>query len=245
MKGRESLRYRLRRERNTIARRWYLALGSVVLMLPALFAAGTATGVYYSKTDVLFVAPRLTVSGNVLQEDPTQTLAFASIVAHRFNVSEGNSVPRSTSAPLYGSGIRSGHLVYIPSSGGQWQLSYSRPVITVEIVGGSADEVAAERQQILDRISSLVRDSQQELGINPAANIITEPAPSLEFVAYVDVRNTAAILALAVLTIGLAAGIPLSVDRILASRNRPGTRSVVTGPERPLSVLRQDSGTHS
>lgn len=196
-------------------------MGTVLLMIPFLYAAGTAPGVYYSKTDVLFLAPRLPASGNALQEDPAQTLAFASLVTHRFNVDAGNTVPRSTSAPLYGTGIRSGHLVYIPSSGGQWQMSYNRPVITVEIVAESVDEVVIERQRILDSIASLAKDAQQELGIKPAANITTEPAPSVEFVAHVGVRNTTAVLVLVLLTIGLAAGIPLSVDRALARRGSP------------------------
>jgi hypothetical protein len=220
-------------------------------MLPFLSAASTATGVYYSKTDVLFLSPRAPGSGNALQEDPAQTLAFASVVTHRFNADAdadaGRTVPHSTSSPLYGSGIRSGHLVYIPSSGGQWQLSYSRPVITVEIVGEAIDEVITERQRILDRISSLAKDSQQELGVNPAANIITEPAPSVEFVSYVGVRNTTAVLALTLLTIGLATGIPLSVDRALAGRGR-----AVAGPRpQPMvdgtapSIIREESGAQS
>lgn len=217
-------------------------------MLPFLFAASTATGVYYSKTDVLFLSPRAPGSGNALQEDPAQTLAFASVVTHRFNADAGKAVPLSTSSPLYGSGIRSGHLVYIPSSGGQWQMSYSRPVITVEIVGEAMDEVVTERQRILDRISSLAKESQQELGIKPAANITTEPAPSVEFVAYVGVRNTTAVLGLTFLTIGLAAGIPLSVDRALAGRGRAATgllaQSVVNGPDVPPSILRAESGAH-
>lgn len=237
MRIRKLLPHRLKRERNAIARRWYLALGTVLLMLPFLFAAGTAQGVYYSKTDVLFVAPRLPASGNALQEDPAQTLAFASVVTHRFNVDAGNTVPRSTSSPLYGTGIRSGHLVYIPSSGGQWQMSYNRPVITVEIVGESVDEVVIERQRILDSIASLAREAQQELGIKPAANITTEPAPSVEFVAYVGVRNTTAVLVLVLLTVGLAAGIPLSVDRALARRGSPAagpqTRGTADGREMP------------
>lgn len=249
MRIRELLRRRLRRGRNAIARRWYLALGTVLVMLPFLFAASTATGVYYSKTDVLFLSPRAPGSGNALQEDPAQTLAFASVVTHRFNADAGKAVPLSTSSPLYGSGIRSGHLVYIPSSGGQWQMSYSRPVITVEIVGEAMDEVVTERQRILDRISSLAKESQQELGIKPAANITTEPAPSVEFVAYVGVRNTTAVLALTFLTIGLAAGIPLSVDRALAGRGRAATgllaQSVVNGPDVPPSILRAESGAHS
>lgn len=251
MRIRELLRRRLKRGGNAIARRWYLALAVVVVMLPVLAAASTATGVYYSKTDVLFLSPRAPGSGNALQEDPSQTLAFASVVTHRFNsgAGAGETVPRSTSSPLYGSGIRHGYLVYIPSSGGQWQMSYSRPVITVEIVGEAMDEVIAERRRILDRISSLAKDSQQELGIKPAANIITEPAPSVEFVSYVGVRNTTAVLALALLTIGLAAGIPLSVDRALAGRGRaaagPLPQPVVAGPDMPASMIREESGAPS
>lgn len=225
MRTRDQLRYRINRGQKTIARRWYLSLGAVLLMLPVMFAASKAAGVYYSKADVLFVGPASSVDGNALQADPAQTLSFAAVVVHRFNSDDGATAPRSTSAPLYGSGIRRGHIVYIPSSGGQWQLSYSRPVITVEVVGESAEEVALARDRIVNRIFVLAETAQQERDVKAAVHITTELAPGTAFVSYIGVRNTNAELALSFLTIGLAVWMPLMADRMIEGIHvGPGSR---------------------
>jgi hypothetical protein len=222
---RDQLLRPLRRGRKIIALRWYLSPIVVLLMLPVVFAAGEAAGVYYTKADVLFVAPALSVSGNALQADPAETLSFASVTVHRFNADGGDTAPPSTSAPLYGSGIRTGHRVSRPRSGGQWQLSYDRPVITIEVVGESDEEVATERDHILNRISTLAKISQQEMGVKPAVYITTELARSTAFVTYVGVRNSRAEIALLFLTLGLAVGIPLTADRILNGvRTAAGSR---------------------
>lgn len=221
MRIRDQFLYRILRVRKTIERRWYIALGTVLVMLPVAFAAHEATGVYYSKADVLVLAPALEVNGNALQADPMPMLSFASVVVHRFTDEDGETAPHGTSAPLYGSGIRKGHLVYIPSSGGQWQLSYNRAVITVEVVAESTEEVAAKRDEIVKRISVLAKASQQEMAVNAANLITTDLAPGTAFVSYVGVRNSRAEAALIVLTFGLALGIPLLADRLMA-RTRTG-----------------------
>ena len=207
-------------------RRWYFSLAIVVLMLPVLVVAHEETGVYYSKTDVRFMAP-LPIESNVFQADPLQIVPFASIVSHRFNAEDRNVHPRSTSAPLYASGVRKGHQVYLPNSGGQWQVSYSRPVITVEVVGESAEDVAAERDQIVNRISALAQATQQERDIGSQLRVTTELDLTTAFITYVGVRNGRAELALIFLTVGLAVGVPLAVDRIIARRRE--VSSVRTG----------------
>lgn len=231
MRVRDQLRHRVVRGRATILRRWYVALGIALLMLPVLVAAEEATGVYYSKTDVRFLPP-LPIQGNVFQSDPLQVVPFASIVVHRFNADDRDESPRSTSAPLHGSGVRKGHLVYLPNSGSQWQVSYSRAAITIEVVGESADDVAAERDRIVSRISALSEETQQERGIGPPLRITTELDLTTAFVTYVGVRNSRAELALLFLTAGLVVGIPLAADRFIVrlqkvvrsrTRRREGT----------------------
>ena len=184
MRLRDHLRHRVARGRTKIMRRWYLALGMALLMLPVLVAAHEGTGVYYSKTDVRFLPP-LPIQGNVFQADPLQVVPFASIVLHQFNAHDRDETPRSASAPLHGSGVRKGHLVYLPNSGSQWQVSYSRAAITVEVVGESAEDVAAERDRIVDRISALAEATQQERGIGPPLRITTELDQTTALVTYV------------------------------------------------------------
>ncbi|WP_160668039.1 hypothetical protein [Pseudarthrobacter sp. ATCC 49987] len=198
-------------------------------MLPVLIAAHAGTGVYYSKTDVRFLPP-LPIEGNVFQADPLQVVPFASIVVHRFNADDRDESPRSTSAPLYGSGVRTGHLVYLPNSGSQWQVSYSRAVITVEVVGESADDVAVERDRIVKHISELAEATQQERDIGPPLRITTELDRTTAFITYVGVRNTRAELALTFLTVGLAVGIPLAADPVIVRLQKvTGSRTRTSG----------------
>lgn len=216
-------------------RRWYLALGMALLMLPVLVAAHEGTGVYYSKTDVRFLPP-LPIQGNVFQADPLQVVPFASIVLHQFNAHDRDETPRSASAPLHGSGVRKGHLVYLPNSGSQWQVSYSRAAITVEVVGESAEDVAAERDRIVDRISALAEATQQERGIGPPLRITTELDQTTALVTYVGVRNGRAEMALIFLTVGLVVGIPLAADPIIVRLQKVArSRTKTAGAHRVMA----------
>lgn len=218
------LLYRIRASAGTILRRRRIALLVVIMMIPVTFAATEVKGVFYSRADVLFLPPSALVGGNLLQADPAQTLSFAAIVEHRVNAEHPSTAPRSTSAPLYGTGARNTHAVYIPSSGGQWQLSFSRPVITVEVVADSAEDVTYVLNQLVGRISELATETQTVNGIQPAAHITTEPSPGVPYVTYISVRNDQAAVALVLLTLGLAAGIPLVTERLTANRPKRAVR---------------------
>jgi hypothetical protein len=213
---------RVKANANAIQRRRRLALLIVVLMLPIIFASTQVPGVYYSRADVLFLPPAALVGGNLLQADPAQTLHFAAIVEHRINAEQPSYAPRTTSAPLYGTGVRNTHAVYIPSSGGQWQLSFNRPVITVEVVADSSEKAAQELAALVERVSELAAASQDSEGIPATAQITTELSPGAPFVTYVDVRSSRAAVSLLLLTVGLAGGIPLLAERLKAVRQDAG-----------------------
>lgn len=219
------LLYRIRANASTVLRRRLLALLVIVMMLPVTFAAMAVEGLYYSRADVLFLPPPALVGGNLLQADPAQTLSFAAILEHRINAEQPSTAPRSTSAPLYGTGARNTHAVYIPSSGGQWQFSFSRPVITVEVVADSAEAANKVLNQLVGRISELSSQTQTDNGIQPAAQISTELSPGLPYVTYISVRNDRAGVALVLLTLGLAIGIPLATERFTTSRSNPSVPS--------------------
>lgn len=216
------LRDRVRASAGTILRRRRVALLIVVLMLPLTFATAQADGVYYSRADVLFLPPPALVGGNLLQADPAQTLHFAAIVERRINAEQPSSAPRTTSAPLFGIGVRNSHAVYIPSSGGQWQLSFSRPVITVEVVADTAGGAEAALAKLVDRVFRLAAESQDAEGVPPASQITTELSPGIPFVTYTGVRNSRAMISLLFLMIGLAAGIPLLAERLKRIRRAEG-----------------------
>jgi hypothetical protein len=209
---------RIRANARTVVRRRRLALLIVAIMLPMTFATAHVQGVYYSRADVLFLPPQALVGGNLLQADPTQTLSFAAMVEHKVNAEHRSAAPRTTSAPLYGTGAKNTHAVYIPSSGGQWQLSFSRPVITVEVVSDSSEGASRSLALLVARITELASLTQDAEGIPGASQITTELSPAVPSVTYIDVRNSRATVTLALLTLGMASGVPILAERVQTVR---------------------------
>lgn len=209
---------RIRANARTVVRRRRLALLIVAIMLPMTFATAHVQGVYYSRADVLFLPPQALVGGNLLQADPTQTLSFAAMVEHKVNAEHWSAAPRTTSAPLYGTGAKNTHAVYIPSSGGQWQLSFSRPVITVEVVSDSSEGASRSLALLVARITELASLTQDAEGIPGASQITTELSPAVPSVTYIDVRNSRATVTLALLTLGMASGVPILAERVQTVR---------------------------
>jgi len=224
MNALSSLRNRIRLHGSIMLRRWYLVVVTLLCMAPLLYMAHEATGVYYTSVNLLFLPPPASVGGNSLRADPARTVYFAAVVERRFNGEDAALGLRSTDAPLYGTGIRSGHAVYLPNAGGQWQTNFNKPAIAIEVVGQSAAGVQQDLAAMTARIQVLARQPQVEMGIHPDSFITTELSPAVPNVTYVGVRNKKALAALGLLTVGMAIGVPQVGDRIIRAIGRRRAR---------------------
>lgn len=235
----EGLRRRLRRSGYTIIRRWYVAGFVVAAMLPLVYFAHIQAGVYYTSVNVIFLAPPQSVGGNSLRASSARTVYYAAVIERLYKGQNDNPALSTTSSPLYGTGIRHGAAVYVPNNGGQWQNSFDQPVITVEVVGESGDEVTGQLESVVAKIGKLARQPQQSMGIHSDAYITTDLSPQVPNVTYIGVRNRNAELSLSVLAIGLAVGLPQIWDRLLraVARRRRRSRMVPPRGERETSMV--------
>ncbi|WP_113717146.1 hypothetical protein [Arthrobacter dokdonensis] len=238
----EGMRRRLRRSGFTIIRRWYVAGFAVAAMLPVVYLAHIQTGVYYTSVNVIFLAPPQSVGGNSLRASSAKTVYYAAMIDRLYNGQNDNPELSTTSSPLYGTGVRHGAAVYVPNNGGQWQNSFDQPVITVEVVGESGAEVTGELGAVVAKIGKLARQPQQSMGIHSNAYITTDLSPQVPNVTYVAVRNRNAELALGVLTVGLAIGLPQIWDRILRAVARRRRRYVIVRPLREREAAMTGEG---
>ncbi|KQR73253.1 hypothetical protein ASF98_22530 [Arthrobacter sp. Leaf337] len=197
-----------------VLRRWYVVLAVIALMVPAVLQAAGATGVYWSKVDVVFYPPSGAAAGNPLRADSQATIHYAAMVERLVNGERGNTESGTTSADLYGTGIRNGYSVYIPSSGGQWQSSFDRSAITVEVVAETRDDVSRVLTGIVDRIETTAVERQEAMGVIPRSYITTSLSPGTPEVSYQPSKPVYAASALAVLTAGLAIAAAGLVDRL-------------------------------
>lgn len=229
MKRWRKIRERLSIQGGMFRRRWYLALASGLLMVGISAAVLSNTVVYYARVDVLFLIPGETLQGNQLLGDPGRALYLAAVVEKRFNESDGGSTPQTTVAPLYGTGIRSGHWVHIPNSGGQWESSFNRPQITVEVVAATPDEVLIELDRYSTQVMDLAAAAQEGMGILPGSKITTDLWPPVSEVSEIGGRPSRVkigMFALSLIVIGTTVSIG---DRLGNRRSNPGDGD--TGPD--------------
>lgn len=222
----ERLKHRQTILRHVLIRRWYIVVAVMLCMVPILYDATNSTGVYYSRVEVMFLPPPSKVGGNALKSEAVTTVMYAAIVERGFNGNVGGQRLKTTDAPLYATGLRNGHSVFLPNSGGQWQMNFDDPEIIVEVVSESRETVVAEMQRIVDRLQQSAHVQQQSIGVLPEAYITTELSPSEPGVMYVGIRKSRELAALLGLTVALAVGLPLFGDRLLSgiSRRRAGKK---------------------
>lgn len=212
-----------------LARRWYVVAIGLACTAVLMVAAMGRPGVYTTQVDVVFLAPANPVGANVLESSQDSLIYFAAIVATEVN--DGRRAPRlsSATATLYGTGVRDGYSVALPNTGGQWANNFSRPVLDVQVVGPSAEQVRDRLQVILTRIDDVAAAHEREAGAPPITWISTELAPATPVVSYVSGQPRRGAMAIGVLGLAVTVLAAVRFDRARARRARVAG---VAGPDR-------------
>ncbi|GGE91739.1 hypothetical protein [Mycetocola zhadangensis] len=210
--------------------RWYVVLIGLACTTAAFLALDDSPRVYSAQTDVLFVLP-----GNVgirgLNDGFAETLInFTGLVGEKVNEGRTSLKLSSPSAPLFGTGVREGASISLVDAGGQWQRSFNRPVISVQVVDSSPENVESVMKGIVQDISRTAENVQAESGTDASKYITIETAPeSIEITSFGATRMSTAkgLIALTIVGGGLTIGTAVYLDRRVANRrNRQGRSHV-------------------
>ncbi len=199
----------------SVLRRWYVVVLALCLAFPVVSYSKDQPGVYWTKFDVEFVLPPGATGPNAMRQDSRNIVFYAAMIEKQSNATRGNAAIRATSAPLYGTGIHSGYLVYLPNSGGQWQSNFEKAALTVEVVDESQEKLDAMSNKLVAQIKHDVLAPQEKLGVVPHARITTRVSPEHPETSYIPLRNKRAIAT--ELLLGLVIGVTGAyyTDRII------------------------------
>lgn len=203
-----------------LRRRWYVVVLGAIATVLVTSSVIRVPGVYWTQVDVVFLPPSNPNAGNVLEGESEGLIHFAAVVDRAFNGEPHGARLSSASASLYGAGVRDGYSVALVDTGGQWRSAFSRPVLSVEVVGSDRDAVAADLDAIVARIDRIVVDQQKKRGTPTESWITTELAPSVPVIAYVSGSGTRALGGIGL----LGAGLTLLAVGTLERRVREGER---------------------
>ncbi|RPF26078.1 hypothetical protein [Georgenia muralis] len=213
----------------SVRRGWYVVVAGVVCTTLAGFYVLEHDGVYYSRVDVILMAPSSALYPNSLATTSGDLIQTAGIVETVLN---GTDQPRKlaeTSATLVGRGELRGSLVVLPDTGGQWAPNFNRQVLDVQVVGPTEESVRAEQARVLGRIDEILEEIQDETGVAAVNRITTEVAVDPPTVHHLTGEPRRALVMTALLGGGLTLGAVLLVGpRPRASRRGRQERAGVS-----------------
>lgn len=202
-------------------RRWLIVGVGLVLTVWACLVLAPGERTYWAKVDLVFVQPGAGSVVNVSDNVVPSLINFAGIIQRRVS-HDGTPVELpSSSATLYGTGVRNGYSITLPNSGTQWAVSYSRPVLVVQAVGNSPDQVSQTLGRVLTQVESTAHELQTGSGAAADQFIVVDRSPSspeIVDLGSTKLGRTKGILALSAVGLALTAFFAFEVDRIVLGR---------------------------
>ena len=201
--------------------RWWcvVAIGLVVTTV-CLQLVREREGVYFTRTEVVFLAPTSTTYPNALRTQSEDIIDTAGAVAKL--VSGTVTAPKYSSpdATLVGVGVRDGWSITLPDTGGQWGSDYSSQDLMVDIVSPDRSVVVERQERLTRAIRVRLKELQDGLGVKPINQITAIVAPESAVIYYVAGDKRRAMVMTFVLGVGATGLIAGVADRRTRSPRR-------------------------
>jgi hypothetical protein len=202
---------------DVLRRRWLIALLLLAGAVVALHAAAQYPPVYSSRVEVRFLPPQTSRNPNSLEFTTGGVIATAGLVARTLTAAS-EEPPSATTVLLHDRGIREGTSVVVPNSGGQWAANFEDPILDVQAVGASPEDVSALRD---DRVAAIKAElARLQADVPTKLRITTATTPVDPMVEAKQGSPHRALLALTVLLGGLGLWLLAIVDRALTRARR-------------------------
>lgn len=149
----------------TLLRRWPIVVAGLVLTVAAAQGVARPDTVYFSRTELAFLAPASSAYPNALRTTSGALIVSAGVIARR--VSGPGKVLKfaSPDVTLVGQGIRDGWSLRSPDSGGQWASNFATQVLALEVVGPSISDVERQRSALIERVQKELSGLQVSWGV--------------------------------------------------------------------------------
>ena len=218
-----------------LARRWALLLGLLLVTGLSAVHLSSAHIVYWSETDVRFVAPGPQNSNSLLTTTDS-VIATAGLIATEYN--DSNPGPRLSSddVSIVDAGILDGVLVRLPNAGGQWATNFNEPRLDVQASGSDPEEVRARAVAAVASIERLLRQHQQDAHVVKTELIVPHASPAVPIVAEAVGSRVRALVVTAVVGSALSIGLVLYLDQLMLRRSLAKSRSRAQNWTNPINL---------
>lgn len=206
---------------------WPVVLVGVLLTAVAGYAAISDDGVHYTRTELVFLAPRSPSWPNAVQAQSDSIIVTAGAVAR--TVAGPAELPKfaSPDVTLLGTGVREGWSLRLPDTGGQWASNFATQRLVLEVVGATREGVAARQQELIQEVDSALHAVQADQGADPAGHITMRPTSDSTVIFHVEGSRARAAGMTALLGMGSTIALVVLLERPRRWRGRPAGRASV------------------
>lgn len=155
-----------------LIRNWLIVLIGAVLAGGTGMIVAAADGSYFTRTELVFLAPTSSLYPNALRTQSEDIIITAGVVAKEVTGPEKVTKFASPDVTLVGLGVRDGWSLRLPDTGGQWASNFATQRLFLDIVGPSEARVREQQRALIGRVESTLGALQRDHGVDPA-NVIT------------------------------------------------------------------------
>ena len=210
-------------------RYWTLSLVGLALTLGAGLWVRALPSLYWAQLDVVVLAPEANESQNTLRLQPNSAIMLAGVVQRAVAGPPGGGMVVSDDVTIVGQGIQHGSWVRLANSGGQWANNFDRPVLDVQAVASTPQEVRRLVEDVVETIDETLRQRQEQAGVAPALRFTTLTSPAGLVVQHGTGQRSLAVATTSVLGLGFTA----SALAYLGARDRRRAPVSARSPRQP------------
>jgi len=222
-----------------IGRHAVIVAAGVVATLAALFMVLSQPGLYQARMDVVILPPDTSTSQNPLWGRNYSIIATAGLLSKIVNQNSSGAQVVSASVTLAGQGETDGYAVRLPNRGGQWAYDYDRPILDVQSVGRTPDEVRENLENAVTALDAALTQLQDVANVPAGRRMSLHFHPETPELGYSQGRPTRALAATIVLGLGGTVAAVLAADNPQAQHRLAGFRARV----RSRRTTRSETGS--
>jgi hypothetical protein len=189
-----------------LVRNWPIVLVGVLATAGTGYAAATADGVYFTRAELVFLAPSSAAYPNALRTQSEDIIITAGLVAKRVTGPDHVTKFASPDATLVGLGVREGWWLRVPDIGGQWATNFDSQRLFLDVVGPSEHAVRLQERSLIDAVGRELDDLQRGWGVDPVNDITMIEAQESTVIHQVGGDRVRALAMTALLGAGATAG---------------------------------------
>ena len=160
-----------------LARYWAVVLVGAMCTVGAGLAAISGEGVFFSRTELVFLAPTSNLYPNALRTQSEDIIDTAGVVAKRVSGPGRVTKFASTDVNLVGLGVRDGWSLRLPDTGGQWATNFATQMLLLDVVGPTREAVQSRQASLAARVQHELDRLQRDAQVAPVNDITVIAAP--------------------------------------------------------------------